>query len=168
MGKTVKSRTIASVASFLLVVAFCIVANSSVPKLYESYKQKVVAQQAATHSTNVIKKETPAIQEEPVAEETEAPVEETDFSEDANVYDIPEETPEEVAEPEETEEPEEDFDFDFDFDDEESEDKEESGGFFSIIMSFITSIIDKIKSLDIFAKIKDFFANILKIFGIEI
>lgn len=173
MGKTVKSRALMSAASFILVVALCIVASNSVPKLYASYKQRVIAQQAATQHTQVVKKETPVVQEETEPEVVEEPVEDTAPVEDANVYDIPEETPV-VSEPEapaeepKEEEPEED-DFDFDFgEDEETEKEEDKGGFFSIIISLITSIIDKIKSFDFFAKLKEFFANLLKIFGIEI
>lgn len=171
MGKTVKSRTVLSIASFLFVVAFCLVANSSVPKLYESYKQKAVAQQAASQTIKPVKKETP-VKDMPVVDDTTdaEPVEDdSSFSEDSNVYDVPEETPVEEA-PVEEEETEEDEDFDFDFGDEESEDKEDesSGGFLGMIISFITSLIEKITSLDIFGKLKDFFANILKFFGIEL
>lgn len=173
MGKTVKSRTIFSIATFLFVVAFCLVANSSVPKFYESYKQKAVAQQASSQKAEPVKKDIPVEEDIPSEEPVEeAPVEEdTSFTEDSEVYDIPEETPVEEApvEEEEEEEPEEDFDFDVDIggDEEESGDKS-SGGFLEMIISFITSLIDKITSLDIFGKLKDFFASILKFFGIEL
>lgn len=169
MGKTVKGRAVMSIASFLFVVAFCLVANSSVPKLYESYKQRVVAQQAASQTaTHEIKKDMPTENTTP-AEDVAEPVEDAIPEEDANVYDIPEEEPAVEEAPEEEPEEEEDFDFDFDIDDgNDEENKEESGGFFAAIISFITSLIEKISSFDIFAKIKDFFAGILKIFGIEL
>lgn len=176
MGKTVKSRTLMSIASFLFVVAFCLVANGSIPKIYESYKQKVVAQQAATKTTQVIKKEKPT--EPPVKEmpPMEEPVADDDIgSDDANVYDIDDSTSSDVPAEEPVEEPaeeeEEDADFDFDFDDDNnqgSDDDKKSGGFLDAIISFITGLIEKISKLDILAKFKELLAKILAIFGITL
>lgn len=177
MGKTVKSRTVMSIASFLLCAALCLVANSSIPKIYESYKQKAVAQQAASQATHQIKKEAPVVPvEEPVIpEETfeEEPVIEDTSFEDTNVYDVPEEPApvvEPVTEPEKNVEPVEEPEEDVEEPEEtpaEEETKDE-GGFFGIIISLITGIIEKITSLDIFGKIKDFLGDILKFFGIEL
>ena len=181
MGKTVKSRTIMSIASFLLCAALCLVANTSIPKIYESYKQKAVAQQAASQATHQIKKETPvAPVEEPVI--PEEPVEDTSFEdtsfEDTAVYDVPEDTTpvekyEEPAaeEPEEeeapTEEDVEEPETETETGDEEAQ-EEDNGGFFGVILSLITGLIEKITSFDIFGKIKDFIGDILKFFGIEL
>ena len=162
MGKTVKSRAIMSIASLLLVAVFCIVANGSVPKLYESYKLKEVAKQAATQTTHVIKKDKPVKQEEPTVP-AEEPV--TEDQDDANVYDVPEE-PEE--EPVEEEEEEEDFDFDFDIDDDNGGSKSEGGSLLDKIIGFFTSLFEKISSCKLLTKIKDFLAKFLKIFGVTL
>ena len=177
MGKTVKSRTIMSIASFLLCAALCLVANTSIPKIYESYKQKAVAQQAASQATHQIKKETPVTPvEEPVIPEEE-PVEDTSFEDEALVYDVPEDpTPVEKYEEPAAEEPKEEEEApaedveepETEASDEEAEESKDEGGFFGIILSLITGIIEKITSLDIFGKIKDFIGDILKFFGIEL
>lgn len=178
MGKTVKSRTIMSIASFLLCAALCLVANTSIPKIYESYKQKAVAQQAASQATHQIKKEAPVVPvEEPVIpEETteDTSFEDTSFD-DTAVYDVPEDTTpvekyEEPAaeEPKEEEAPAEDVEEPETEETAEEEKEEDNGGFFGIIISLITGIIEKITSLDVFGKIKDFLGDILKFFGIEL
>lgn len=160
MGKTVKGRSIISIASFLLVVVFCIVANGSVPKLYESYKQKEIAQQAATQATHVIKKTKPVQQsttapaEEPT---TDAPVEE-----DANVYEIPVEEEEAPVEEESTE----DVDIDTSTDDDTSKTEEKS--FFEKIIDFFTSIFEKLGSCKLVSIIKEWIAKLLAVFGVTL
>lgn len=188
MGKTVKSRTIASIVSFLAVLTICVVANNSVPQLYESYKQRVVAQQAASQEPEEVKKD----QEQQPSKQTSVdaqPAEPADdgmstddasVAEDTNTYEIEEDNsadtsvPEEEApaeEPEESEEGLEDFDFDFDFGESEDKGNTDKGNKESIIdkiISFVKTIIEKISSLDIIGKVKNFFLGIFKLFGIKL
>lgn len=172
MGKTVKSRAIASAASFLLVVAFCLVANGSVPKLYESYKQKEVAQQAATQATQVIKKKTPSKQTEdisaPAEEPAEEPAEDVSSSEDANVYDIPEEPTVDEEPVEEDAEEAEDFDIDTDTDAGNEATKSEKSSLLDKVLNFFKSLFEKISSFKLLTALKDFFVKFLGIFGIKL
>ena len=175
MGKTVKSRLLVSITSFLCVVALCIWANSGIPSLYESYKERTVAQAQASASTNVQKVSKPSSsssepapeQDAFVAEDTavdEAPVE--DFvSEDANVFDIDE--PEEVP----AEEPEEEVEEEYEEIEEEEipeEPVEENKTFFEKVVDFITGVFETLTSGGLLQKIKDFFSNILGLVGINL
>lgn len=175
MGKTVKSRTFYSILSFLIVVVFCMVAKGNVPKLYESYKQKEIAQQAATQTTKAVEKKDDTTQqqqqqpsvpaEEPSSETPESP------DEDSNVYDVSEEPSEEDEEPIEEDSSEDDFDADFDFDfdtgDDSDSEEDNDGNFISAIIDFFGSLFEKLSNCKLVVFFKDLLAKVLEFFGIK-
>lgn len=170
MGKTVKSRTFFSILSFLIVVVFCMVAKGSVPKLYESYKQKEIAQQAATQTTKAVEKKDGSDQQQ--QQQPSIPAEEPSSEtpdEDSNVYEVPDE-PAEDEEPIEEDSSEDDFDADFDFDfdtgDDSDSEEDNDGGFISAIIDFFGSLFEKLSNCKLLVFFKDIFAKILGVFGI--
>ncbi len=173
MGKTVKSRALMSVISFVCVAAICIWANSSIPSLYESYKEKSIAQaQASASSTSqqVAKpaQSTPA----PAAADTAAPVEEAapvaedTSASDTNVFEIEEPVEEEPMEAEE--EPVEEEVYEEEEPEEEEEPVQENKSFFEKVLDFIKGIFDTLFSGSFIDKIKEFFSSILGLIGINL
>ncbi len=170
MGKTVKSRSIMSVTSFLLVIAFCLIANKSVPKLYESYRQREAAQQASIQTAQVIKKQQQKKTDDVSAPE-EPSEEDAQSDEDANIYDIPEEpVSEEDSEDEVFEEDSEDETVveDTDTSTDNSSAKAEKTSVLEKILNFFKSLFNKIGSCKLLKRLKDFFVKFLKLFGVTI
>ncbi len=148
MGKTVKSRLFFSITSIICVIALCIIANSSIPSLYESHAQKVAAQEAATRTTKQVVTVAPTTTVSP----------ETTVTQESIVYEI-EETTTPVVEDSVDEEVSE----------EEITDADEQPAEESIldkILNFLTSIFDMIFSGEIFAKLGELFSGLLGIFGL--
>ncbi len=175
MGKTVKSRIISSVVSVLCVIALCVWANSGIPSMYQSYREKAMAKAAATRTTHQIAApaQQPAdtapaasdvVTEEPVMEDTA----DTSFdmpTEDAAVYDI-EEPMDEMPMDEEPVEEEEVYEEEEPVEEEAPVETEKS--FFEKIVDFVTDMFSSLTSGDFFAKIKDFFAGLFSKVGIQL
>lgn len=156
MGKTVKSRVVLSITSIICVIAICIIANKGIPSLYESSRQKALAQEAASRAAEQVeipKTTAPSVTQAPAATEptTQATEPET-VTEDANVYDIPEETTTQATTEAEEEAPEEEVT--------EPNSSDSDDSFFGKIISFLTGIIEAITSGDLFGKISEFFSGI--------
>lgn len=158
MGKTVKSRVVLSITSIICVIAICIIANKGIPSLYESHRQKALAQEAASRAAEQVeipKTTAPAVTQahettEPTTEATESET----VTEDGNVYDIPEETTQEETTTQ-TEEYTEEETTEPDSDSSDSE-----GSFFDKIIDFFTKLFEAITSGDFFNKISEFFSGI--------
>lgn len=150
MGKTVKSRVFVCITSLVCVIAICLIANTAIPSLWESYAKKVAAEEEANKPVAVqVVKPAPTAPQAPVTEPTEA----------SEVFEIEEPAVVEPTEPV-TEEPVEE--------ETTTEPAADSGSesFLDKIINFLTSIFDLIFSGEIFTKIGDFFAGILGIFGL--
>lgn len=158
MGKTVKSRVVLSITSIICVIVICIIANKGIPSLYESHRQKAVAQEAASRAAEQVeipKTTAPSATQTPATEPSTEATEQATVTEDANVYDIPEETTQEEtttqAEEEYTEE---------ETTEPNSDSSDSEGSFFEKIINFFTKLFEAITSGDFFNKISEFFSGI--------
>ena len=159
MGKTVKGRVFISITAFICVIAICLIANKGVPSLYASHREKVAAQDSATRVVEQVRKPkttTTAATTTTTAAATEA------VTEDANVYDITEDSASEEEVSEDTTE-------------EETEEEEttapdnqndSSKSFLDKVIDFFTSLFEAITSGTLLEKIKEFFSGIFGKIGL--
>ncbi len=141
MGKTIKSRIFISITSMICVAALCIIANSGVPALYESYAEKVAAQDAATRTVKqVVTTVTTTTTTEP----------ETTVTEESIVYEIEETTTEATTEATTVEEVTEEETTT------EAAEAPAEESFLDKIINFFTSLF----SGDIFAELADTFSGL--------
>ena len=157
MGKTVKGRVFISITAFICVIAICLIANKGVPSLYASHREKVAAQDSATRVVEQVKKPktTTAATTTTTAETTTEAI-----TEDANIYDITEDSASEeaVTEEEPTEEEE----------DTTAPDNQDnsSKSFLDKVIDFFTTIFEAITSGNLLEKIKEFISGLFGKIGL--
>lgn len=158
MGKTVKGRVFISITAFICVIAICLIANKGVPSLYASHREKVAAQDSATRVVEQIKK--PKTTTAATTTTTTEPSTEA-ITEDANIYDITEDSAseEEVTEEETTEAEEEET---------TAPDNQDSSSksFFDKVIDFFTTIFEAITSGNLLEKIKEFISGLFGKIGL--
>lgn len=158
MGKTVKGRVFISITAFICVIAICLIANKGVPSLYASHREKVAAQDSATRVVEQIKK--PKTTTAATTTTTTEPSTEA-ITEDANIYDITEDSAseEEVTEEETTEAEEEET---------TAPDNQDSSSksFLDKVIDFFTTIFEAITSGNLLEKIKEFISGLFGKIGL--
>lgn len=157
MGKTVKSRIFISITAFICVIAICIIANKGVPSLYASHREKIAAQDSATKVVQQVQKPKTTVKTTTATTTTTAATEAV--TEDANIYDITEDSAEET-----------------DFTEEETVEEEDttapdsqndsSKSFLDKVIDFFTQIFEAITSGNLLAKIKEFISGIFGKIGL--
>lgn len=169
MGKTVKSRILFSITTFICVVVLCVIASNGIPSLYRSQKEKAALEAAAIKASQEVSKpdeKNNSNTNAPVVTPN-APVATDPVDEGSNDYDVPAEEP--IQEPEQVDDVDSEEDDDWFGDDSEQESPvaPEKESFIDKVISFFTSIFETIFSGEFFTKIKDFFGNIFSLVGIK-
>lgn len=160
MGKTVKGRVFISITAFICVIAICLIANKGVPSLYASHREKVAAQDSATRVVEQVNK--PKTTTATTAATTTTTAAAEAVTEDANVYDIAEDSAseEDISEDTNEEEPEEEETTAPDNQDNSSK------SFLDKVIDFFTSLFEAITSGTLLEKIKEFFSGIFGKIGL--